>query len=146
MANYTRLRFGNGAVSAEKLNAMIGNMDYLYENMVRGYWNVFLTPKETNLRVEGMLVSPYNYIDAVRRTALIYWPKPFSPGCSPIITNSHYMNLSYVHAVAMSAIDGTAIPNNIGFLFRAVSIFPATSEYGEQWVGDHWFPVIGLGY
>jgi hypothetical protein len=146
LPSYTRLRFGNGSISAEKLNAIIGNTDYLYENMVRGYHNVFGNPKETNLKVQGILCLPYHYQDVWQRTADIYWPKPFSPGCTPVITNSHYMNAAFLHAIAIAALDLTVFPNNVGFKMHMVATQAATSSWGDQWQGDHWVPVIGLGF
>ena len=142
-ANYTRMSFGSGPLASDKMNRLVDNVDYLYDRMMRGGYYVHSFNKETSLRVQGMLVSINNNINNVSRFSNVYWPKPFTAGCIPVITYSHYFTEAIIHNVGIKNINGGIFPDNVGF---RMEVFAPKTEYGDEWRGTHWFPVIGLGF
>lgn len=143
MAVYRRLSWGSGPVTAEKLNQMVENSDFLYEKMMRGHFAHLGLMKDTNLRIQGMDVIVPQQINNVSRFANAYWPKPFSPGCKPIITNGHYFTEKVIHSVGIRNISGGLFPDNAGF---RMEVYAGDAGYGSEWAGDHWYPVIALGW
>jgi hypothetical protein len=141
--NFTRITFGAGPLSAEKLNGLVDNTNFLYDKMVRGGYYVNGFNKETSVRIQGMLVSINNNINNVSRFSNVYWPKPFTAGCIPVITYSHYFTEAIIHNVGIRGIGGGIFPDNVGF---RMEVFAPKTEYGDEWRGTHWYPVIGLGY
>ena len=141
--NFTRITFGAGPLSAEKLNGLVDNTNYLYDKMVRGGYYVNGFNKETSVRMQCMLVSINNNINNVSRFSNVYWPKPFTSGCIPAITYSHYFTEAIIHSVGIKGIGGGIFPDNVGF---RMEVFAPKTEYGDEWRGTHWYPVIGMGY
>lgn len=122
---------------------MVENTDFLYERMLRGHFNHLGLLKDTNLRVQGMVVGFPNQINNVSRFIHAYWAKPFSPGCSPIMAASHYFTEKIVVSYGIRNISGSPFPDNAGF---RVEMFAGDVGYGSEWAGDHWVSVIGLGW
>jgi hypothetical protein len=143
LAIYRRINWGAGPVTAEKLNAMVENIDYVNERMLTGHWETFGMQKETNLRVQGMRVWPQQQINNVSRFANAYWPKPFSPGCSPIIVAGHYYTEKVIHSIGIKNINGSEFADNAGF---RLEVYAGDSGYGSEWAGGHSYGVIALGW
>lgn len=143
MANYRRLSWGAGPITSEKLNAMVENTDFLYERMMRGNWTMFGIQKETNLRMQGIVMMVPEQINNVSRFVNAYWPKPFQPGCSPIIVHGHYFTEKIIVSVGIRNINGGVFPDHAGFRMEA---YAGDAGYGSEWAGTHWFPVLGFGW
>lgn len=145
MANavYKRLSFGAGPLTAEKLNSLVNNTDYLYDRMMRGYVSVNGINRDTNVRLQGFMCQITNNINNVSRFSNVYWPKPFAAGCIPIITYGHYFTEAIIHNVGFKHINGSIFPDNTGF---RIEVFAPKTEYGDEWRGNHWFSVMGLGW
>lgn len=141
--SYKRISWGNGPVTADKLNAMVQNTDYLYERMMRGHVEVSGLVVDKNVRIQGILVAIQNNINGVSRFSNVYWPKPFTPGCIPIITYGHYFTEAIIHSVGFKNINGTMFPSSTGF---RMEVFAPTSEYGDEFRGQHLYSCMGLGF
>lgn len=122
---------------------MVENSDYVYEKMVQGNWDVFGMQKTTNLRVQGMITWPVTQINNVSRFCNAYWPKPFSPGCTPIIIPGHYYTEKVIHSIGIKNINGTEFPDNAGF---RIEVYAGDNGFGPEWAGGHSYPVIGFGW
>lgn len=141
--NYTRVTWGNGPVTAEQLNKMVENTDYLYERMMRGTFLVSGIFKDANLRIQGVVTSVTNNINGVSMYSNVYWPKPFSPGCDPVCAVSHYFTEAIIHSVGLRNMNGGLRPTNQGF---RIETYAATTEHGDERRGSHEYAVIGLGW
>lgn len=141
--SYRRLSWGSGPITAEKLNAMVENSDFLYERMMRGHWTMWGVTKETNLRIQGIVMSVPDQINNVSRFVNAYWPKPFTPGCSPIISTGLYYTDKIGVFTGIRNISGGPFPDNAGF---RLEMFGHDFGYGSELAGEKWVPCLGLGY
>ena len=142
-SNYTRIRFGSGPLTAEKLNRMVDNMDYLYERMARGGYYVNGFNKDTSVRIQGFVAYATTNINNVSRWNNVYFTRPFTTGCIPVITNGHYYTEALIHSIGFKGLNGGVWPTNMGF---RLEVFAPTTEYGDEWRGEHIYPIIALGY
>lgn len=140
---YKRLEFGPGPMTTEKLNALAGNVDFLFDRMLRGYVNVAGIARDTNIRIQGFLCQASTSLNNVSRYSNVYWPKPFGAGCIPVITYGHYFTEALIHSVGFKHISGGHLPDNVGF---RIEVFAPKTEYGEEWRGTHWYACMGLGW
>lgn len=142
-SNYTRIRFGSGPLSAEKLNRMVDNMDHMYDKMVRGGYYVNGFNKDTSVRIQGFTATPITTINNVSRFSNIYFPVPFTSGCIPVITYGHYFTEAIIHSVGFKGIEGGIWPGNSGF---RMEVYATTTEHGDEWRGSHTYSILALGY
>lgn len=141
---YKRINWGSLSepVSNNKLNDMINNMDYLYEKMITGYYNMFGVTRETGLSIRvGAAKLPYseaNYLGVSH-----YFAKPFLPGTRPIIVSGFSTDMRWRIFMALRGFDGRAVPDHTGF----VGVFTQDSDrsYGNQYMGEQWYTYIALG-
>lgn len=143
MATYRRISWGSGVITAEKLNTMVENSDYLYERMLRGNYDHMFLQKDSNLKINAMTCGFPNHINNVSRYMHAYWAKPFAPGCSPIIATSHYFTEKIIVSVGIRNINGGPFPDNAGFRVEA---YAGDEGYGSEWAGEHWIGVVALGW
>lgn len=137
------MSFGTGPLATEKMNTLVSNVDFLYDKMVRGGYYVNSFNKDTSVRIQGFLTQATTNINNVSRFNNCYWPKPFTSGCIPVISYSHYFTEAIIHSVGFKGIGGGIFPDNIGF---RMEVFATTTEYGDEWRGTHWYAITGLGY
>lgn len=112
---YKRMHFGAGALSAEDLNQLIANMDILENTMVKGFFNVNEISKNTGVLIQGVVTGIVNPSTNTSRFANVYWPRPFSTGCNPVIVGSEYSTDYAPVALTIRGIDGSLYPGNTGF-------------------------------
>lgn len=134
---FKRIQWGLEPVSFDKLNDMVGNDDWLYQNMIQGYYDVLGVVRDSGLEmrighVKGIAT------DAASFFASNYYSRPFLPGARPIV------NVTFHSATAMNVIlgvrglDNRAIPDHRGFNTHFSQIRPAgspTKFFGEQMAG-----------
>ncbi len=142
-ANFKRITFGTGPLAAEKLNALQGNTEYLFDRMLRGYVATDGLNRDTNIRIQGFICQATTSLNNVSRYSNVYWPKPFAAGCRPIMTTGHFFTEALIHSVGFRHIAGGVFPDNAGF---RIEVFAPTTEYGDEWRGTHWYSVMGLGW
>lgn len=141
---YKRINWGSLSepVSNSKLNDMIGNMDYLYENMITGYYNMFGIARTTGLSLRGgavRLSASEHDIQAVNH----YYPRPFPPGTRPVIVNGFNSDFRYRIWGANRGLDGRSIADHRGFqaTFCQVRSGNGPSEYANE----QWFTYLAFG-
>lgn len=117
MSVYKRLNWAPGELlSSTKLNDMIANADYLFQNQINGYYDVLGLVRDSGLTIragyaKGLTTEAGGYgLD-------VYYSRPFLPGVRPVVL----ANLCFGHGDAMKIIfaiqglNGSAIPDHTGF-------------------------------
>lgn len=112
---YKRMSFAAGALSAEDLNQLVSNMDILESTMVKGFYMVDEISKNSGILLQGVITGIINPTSNTTRHANVYWSRPFSTGCKPIIVGSKYEIESAPTMVSIRAIDNNLYPSNTGF-------------------------------
>ena len=109
------MSFAAGALSAEDLNQLVANMDILEATMIKGYYMVNEISKNTGILLQGIVTGIVNPSSDTTRYANVYWPRPFSTGCKPVIVGSQYATEYAPIALHVRAIDNSLYPGNTGF-------------------------------
>lgn len=109
------MSFAAGALSAEDLNQLVANMDLLEKTMIKGYYSVDGISKDTGILVQGVITGIVNHASNSTRFANVYWSRPFSTGCKPVIVGSTYDQSFAAVMLSIRAIDGSLYPGNTGF-------------------------------
>lgn len=112
---YQRVSFESGPLTVEKLNDLVENMDFLYDRMCAGYYFVNGHQKENGLVIQGQVAGVDKTASSAIRYADIFWAKPFTTGCKPIITSSQYASEFSRNFWVLRAINGQLEPDNRGF-------------------------------
>lgn len=140
---YKRINWGAGAepVSNEKLNDMINNMDYLYENMITGYYNMFGLARNTGLSIRaGAAKTVFTEIDW--QNVAHYFARPFLPGTRPIIVSGFNSDIYWRVWQSHRGLDGRSFPDHRGFIagFNQLRYTGGPSEYG----GEQWYSYVAI--
>lgn len=90
-------------------------MDILEKTMVKGYYNVAEISKDSGLIIQGVVTGIVNPTSNNTRFANIYWPRPFSTGCKPVIVGSRYETEFAPVSLSIRGIDNSLYPSNTGF-------------------------------
>lgn len=146
--HYKRMSFGAGALSAEDLNQLVSNMDVLEGTMVKGHYSVAEIKKNTGLLIQGVVTGIVNPTSNKTRYAQVYWPRPFSTGCNPVIVGSRYESEFAPVSLSIRAIDGSLYPNNSGFraeinLVKDQNLWWSSGKWSEK---STVYSFIGLGW
>ncbi len=133
---YKRINWGSLSepVTNDKLNDMINNMDYLYENMITGYYNMFGIARNTGLSIRAGAAKT-QFTEDTNQFISHYFARPFLPGSRPIIVNGFNADAHWRVWGANRGLDGRAIPDHRGFMamFNQVGYAGGPSQYtGEQ--------------
>lgn len=112
---YQRVSFESGPLTVEKLNDLVENMDFLYDRMCAGYYFVDGHQKENGLIIQGQVAGVDKTASSAVRYADVFWAKPFTTGCKPIITSSQYSTQMAQYFWMLRAINGQLNPDNRGF-------------------------------
>lgn len=145
---YKRMSFAAGALSAEDLNQLVANMDILEASMVKGFYMVDEISKNTGILLQGVITGIINPTSNTTRHANVYWSRPFSTGCKPVIVSGKYEIDSAPTLVSIRAIDGNLYPSNTGFraeinLVKDNNLFWSTGKWSEK---STVYSFIGLGW
>lgn len=54
---YERISFGAGALTAQQLNKLVSNMDFLHDRMIEGHYFVNEHQKENGLRINSAITG-----------------------------------------------------------------------------------------
>lgn len=145
---YVRMSFGAGALSSEDLNQLVANMDILEKTMIKGYYMVNEISKNTGILVQGLVTGIVNPTSNNTRFANIYWPRPFTTGCKPVIVGSRYETEFAPVSLSIRAIDNSLYPSNSGFRAEINLI----KDQNLWWSSGKWskestvYSFIGLGW
>lgn len=146
--NYKRMSFAAGALSAEDLNQLVANMDILEATMIKGYYMVNEISKNTGILMQGVITGIVNPTSNTTRYANVYWPRPFSTGCKPVIVGSRYETEFAPVSLSIRGIDNSLYPSNTGFraeinLIKDNNLFWSSGRWSKE---STVFSFLGLGW
>lgn len=136
-SNYKDIHWGIEKISKEKLNDMTANDRWLYEHMIKGYYDVNGISRETGLEIRvGYVKALVTEVGAVFVDH--YFPKPFLPGVKPVIIGSLSSGSAFKVMTGTRGLDGRAIPDHRGFSVHWQQLRDpgGPSKFaGDQWMG-----------
>lgn len=148
--NYNRISFSAGPLTVEKLNDIVENMDYLYERMCMGHYFVSGHQKENGLVIQGQITGVDRTASSAVRYTDMFWAKPFTTGCSPIITGAQYSTEMAQYFWMVRATNGLLYPDNRGFRLEVGlpkgdgGLLSSRSKWADK--AETIWSFIGMGY
>lgn len=145
---YERISFGAGALTAQQLNKLVSNMDFLHDRMIEGHYFVNEHQKENGLRINSAITGVAKPLNDKVRYADIFWPRPFLTGCKPVITTGHYFTKMMPVTIGLHAVNGELWPDNRGVrvevgLQTDTGLFATSPKWGNE---PTVFSLIALGW
>jgi hypothetical protein len=135
---YKRLNWGYEPIDTNKLNDMVGNDDWLFQNMVTAYYDVYGIVRDSGLELRTGYVRAIN-TEAVSFFSSFYYGRPFLPGARPVISTSVTSGNAMNYIVAVRGLDNRAVPDHRGFLCHFTQLRdpggPTKFAGGDQWAG-----------
>lgn len=139
---YKRLNWFGEPVSTSKLNSMVENMDYLYENMITGYYNLFGVSRNTGLTIRvGQAKTAFT--EANYQALTHYYDRPFLPGTKPVIVSGLTADIRARIFYAVKGLDGSARPDHRGFTVIMSEERGPTNL--SQYEGEQYYSYLALG-
>lgn len=145
MSVYKKLNWAPAElVSSSKLNDMIGNSDWLYQNQINGYYDVLGLVRDSGLTirtgyVKGIATENSGY------GLNVYYSRPFLPGVRPVVVTTMAFGtdaaMSIIHSI--QGLNGSAIPDHTGFSIWTAQIRPAGAP--TKFKGSQYFGYLALG-
>jgi len=114
-SNFKRLNWGTReGVSTNKLNDMVGNDDWIFQNMVTAYYDALGVTRESGLSIRC------GYIKALKTENMgvfigSYYARPFLPGARPVVLTGMACDNYFGILHAVKGLDGRAVPDHRGF-------------------------------
>lgn len=101
-------------ITTNKLNDMIGNDDWLFQNAVTAYYDVLGVTRDSGLSIRT------GYIKALNTENMgvfigSYYARPFLPGARPVVITGMACDNYFGILHAVKGLDGRAIPDHRGF-------------------------------
>ena len=112
---YERINWGYEQVDTDKLNKMVANDDWLYQNMVTGYYEVYGVVRDSGLEMRAGYVKGIA-TEAVSFFSSFYYSRPFLPGARPVIVGQPTSGAAMNYIVTLRGLDNRAVPDHRGFL------------------------------
>lgn len=136
---FKRLNWGRKElIMSSKLNDMVQNDDWLFQNMIRGYYNVYGVARDSGLEIRAGYVKGYMTED----TSFFvehYFPRPFVPGSRPVVVNGVASGSAQRFIVGIKGLDNRGIPDHRGFLAHFSQFRdpggPTKFDSSDQWLG-----------
>lgn len=135
---YKRLNWGQkDLILSSKLNDMVGNDDWLFQNMLRGYYDVLGVVRDSGLEmrtgyVKGIATENVSFF------AEHYYSRPFLPGTRPTVVTGVVSAAAMRYILGVKGLDNRAIPDHRGFMMHFSQFRDAggpTKFAGEQYAG-----------
>lgn len=114
-SNFKRISWGGiEKIKTDKLNDMVANDDWLFQNSVTAFYNVLGVTRDSGLSIRT------GYIKALATENMgifiaSYYPRPFLPGARPVVLTSMACDNYFGLLHATKGLDGRAIPDHRGF-------------------------------
>ncbi len=142
MANiYKRLAWGiKEPITSAKLNDMIGNSDFLYDNKIDGYYNALGIARDSGLSIRTGYVKVANTANAGQAVG-VYYTRPFLPGVRPVVITGLAIDSRWNIFHGVKGLDGRAIPESRGF---TVHLWRDEGSTGDIYVGDQNIAYIAI--
>lgn len=133
---------GNEPLDNDKLNEMVSNVDYVYDNMITGYYNVFGVIRETGLtfRTASCKMVP---TESEVQTVSHYFPKPFVPGVRPIVVSGFGFDIKARVFTGIRGFDGSAFPDHKGF--DCIFVQDRRPDGPSEIAGAQWYNYLAIG-
>lgn len=112
---YRRTQWGPGEpMTTQKLNDLIANSDWLYQNSVTAYYDALGVTRDSGLSIRT------GYIKALKTEnsgVFIgnYYARPFLPGARPVVVTGMACDNYFGIIHAAKGFDGRAVPDHRGF-------------------------------
>lgn len=121
--SYRPTTWGDEYISADKLNQMAANDQYLFERTPTVYYNANGVSKRTGgMKIAaGQLIVPANKkISAVHRE--YHFGSFFSQGCRPVVTTGMCMTSGGRYHITIAGLgNNSALPDHRGVRFRVIA-------------------------
>lgn len=134
---YKRLNWEYEPVDTNKLNDMVANDDWLFQNMVTAYYDVNGLIRDSGLEIRAGYVKAIS-TEAVSFFVSYYYGKPFLPGARPVIVSTPVSGNAMNYIITIRGLDNRAIPDHRGFLAHFTQLRdpggPTKFQGGDQWV------------
>jgi hypothetical protein len=122
-------------VDTNKLNDMVANDDWLFQNMVTAYYDVLGVVRDSGLEmrvghVKGIATEAGSFF------ASCYYSRPFLPGARPVVVPGVSSATAMLYILGTRGLDNRAIPDHRGFLCHFSQLRPTgapTKFFGEQY-------------
>lgn len=137
------MSWGKEPITAQKLNDMVDNMDYLYEKMLTGYYDINGLTRDSGLTIRiGHVKVPQT--ENTANDVVHFFSRPFMPGTRPVVLislASEYFNRIFI---AMRGLDGRATADHRGF----VATFSQDRTPGgpTEYSGEQFLQYVAFGY
>lgn len=135
---FKRLNWGfREFIPSSKLNDMVANDDWLFQNMLKGYYDVLGLTRDSGLEirtgyVKGIATENPSFF------AEYYYSRPFVPGARPVVVNGVASAAAQRFIIGVKGLDNRAIPDHRGFLMHFSQLRDPggpTKFAGEQYGG-----------
>lgn len=140
---YKRLNWGDRELLAsDKLNDMVGNDDWLYNNMITGFYDNGIQ-RDTGLSIRTGYAKIANTQDLYVISRVNY-ARPFLPGSLPVIVDGWACDGNFGNMKAVRSIDGSAIPDHRGFVYMIYDALHALGGNTSNFSGSQYFGYIAI--
>lgn len=112
---FKRINWGPGEqITTSKLNDMIANNDWLFQNSVTAYYDALGVVRDSGLTLRT------GYVKALKteNTGFFigsYYSRPFLPGARPVVVTGMACDNYFGFLHAVKGLDGRAVPDHRGF-------------------------------
>lgn len=121
---FERINWGSEPVDTSKLNKMVANDDWLFQNMITGYYDVNGIVRDSGLEwrvgyIKGITTEAGSFF------ASLYYSRPFLPGARPVIVTGVASGNAMNYILGIRGLDNRGIPDHRGFLSHWSQLRPA---------------------
>lgn len=112
--SFTRINWGDEPITSDKLNDMVENDNYLFENTLSGFYDALGIIRDSGLTYRCGYINSIK-TESLKQTIAFYYSKPFMPGARPVIITGEASSglMAIFHAVR--GLDNRAVPDHRGF-------------------------------
>ena len=121
---YKALTWGDEPITSTKLAQMANNDQWLFENMVNGFYNGAGVVKAGSIRVYGGRVA-FPAANTSVQVKEVYFGGRFSSGCSPVISTGLTGGVWSRKQTLIQGLNGKDVPDSTGFKLT-VSVWEPT--------------------
>jgi hypothetical protein len=112
---YKRMSFGYAEpITTSKINDMIGNSDWLFQNSVTAYYDALGIVRDSGLTMRTGYIKALKTENAGVHIGS-YYARPFLPGARPVVVTGLACDNYFGILHAVKGLDGRAIPDHRGF-------------------------------
>lgn len=129
-------------LDVDKLNKMVANDNYLYQNMISGYYDVMGVVRDSGLSLRTGYAKIVNQ-EQQWQTMIINYARPFLPGTRPVVVTGLATDAYGEVFHAAKNLGGQAIPDHRGILLRCIAIRDPGGP--SRFAGEQWCSYLAIG-